>query len=321
MKRRSLIVRYVWHELYPRSITRSGDDGGVMSAKNAFDPAALRPRGVLGAGRNSQSRLSRTLLLATACLVMTGCSSSATPTQESSTPSRQTGVTPSRTDGEIVLDLSFDDAEPGDLEEGDTVALEVPEDEVATVVAPDIKDVPSLTVVDNDGGRSLRFPDPCDLGAKCRRQVLEIPDFDAANPGTASFSLGARVSIRRQDIRDGSNILQKGFSTDGEGQWKLQVDRQDGLPSCVLVPSGAQSGYVAKSDLDVADGQWHVIECGRSDGQWWIDVDGSRTSMDLPAAVVVSNDSPIRVGGKNVAENADPFFGLIDEVWFKLLRV
>lgn len=248
------------------------------------------------------------------CLTMVaaGCSSDGSPSVDAM-PSAD--VVATRQPAEVLLQVTFDSAKLGGLRAGDTVPLYVPEDLVATVVAPDSMDVPDLRIVDRDGVRAVEFPDPCDLGPRCRRQILEVPDFDAANPGTGDFSLGARLSVRRDDIRDGANILQKGFSTDGEGQWKLQVDKQDGLPSCVLVPSGSQAGYTVKSELDVADGDWHVIECGRSAREWWIDVDGVRSSEQLPSGVRVSNDSPIRIGGKNVAENADPFFGLIDEVW------
>jgi hypothetical protein len=43
---------------------------------------------------------------------------------------------------------------------------------------------------------------------------------------------------------DGQNILQKGYSSTG-GQYKLQVDKLPGKPSCAMTSEGAHTIHLA----------------------------------------------------------------------------
>jgi hypothetical protein len=129
---------------------------------------------------------------------------------------------------------------------------------------------------------------------------------------------GAVVRIAPNETSKGENVLQKGYSTGGS-QFKLQVDGAAGRPSCVLVGTASPRIYLAQSSVSVADGQWHAVDCVRVGGSLTLSVDGVvRGSVSLPTALSVSNDQPLRIGGKGNSPNNDQFVGSLDDVYVSL---
>jgi hypothetical protein len=194
----------------------------------------------------------------------------------------------------------------------------------STVVADDTGAGRGLTVlsrnggtlgsVPHDGGTAIAFPGRCTT-AGCPRAILEGGDDPRLDTGAANLSYGASVLLRPDQVADGENIMQKGVSR-SSSMWKLQVDGAAGRPTCVLVGRGSTRHYIARSAVGVADGAWHRIACDRRNGRLTISVDGvHRGSVAVGSKVWLANDSPLRIGGKNVADSNDQYFGALDDVW------
>lgn len=214
-----------------------------------------------------------------------------------------------------VVDLALDELEPGELQPGTPIPNPATPSLPAYPVYPQ-NPVPLLQIASNaDGRRAIRFPDPCDLGPQCQRGILEIDHHPTLDPGVADFEFGVSLRLDAPDIRDGANLIQKGYSTGGASQWKLQVDDREGRPSCVLTGLDGRVQQI-RAPVSVADGRWHDVSCSRTDQVLVIDIDGSSTRTSAPNPIQITNTSPVRIGGKHTKVNADPFFGDIARVWY-----
>jgi hypothetical protein len=163
------------------------------------------------------------------------------------------------------------------------------------------------------GGWAARFPGRCD-GAGCPRAILESGPAPELNPGTRAVRYGASVLMTAADTGDGANVVQKGFSTGGVTQLKLQVDGRAGHPSCVL--ASTTTIYRVVAPVSVSDGRWHALACARSGSTLSISVDAvPRGSVHVPPDVSIVNSEPLRIGGKNVSVDNDQYAGLLDDVF------
>jgi hypothetical protein len=172
----------------------------------------------------------------------------------------------------------------------------------------------ALETIPRGTGRAVRFPARCTT-TPCPRLVLQSADAADLNPGSGPIQYGARVLLRPDQTDDGENILQKGYSTHG-GQYKLQLDKTAGRPSCSMTSDSSTAIYLVKSRLSVADGGWHAIECRRSATSLSILVDQTITgTITIPASLTVNNTAPLVLGGKGLSENNDQFHGFLDDVW------
>ncbi|BFU48083.1 LamG-like jellyroll fold domain-containing protein [Krasilnikovia sp. MM14-A1004] len=176
-----------------------------------------------------------------------------------------------------------------------------------------------LSLVPQGAGLAVEFPRRCRLPHErdCPRAILEGERDDALNPGTRPMRYGASILMTRADLADGANVLQKGYSVGGVSQFKLQVDHEQGHPSCVVV--GETHIYRAEPDLDVADGTWHDLTCERSATHLTIMVDGvERASVPVPHGLSIANAEPLRVGGKGPNKGNDQYAGQIDDVFLDI---
>jgi Concanavalin A-like lectin/glucanases superfamily len=182
---------------------------------------------------------------------------------------------------------------------------------------------PLSTVGGTAGSPAVRFPPPCSVeeGTRCPKAIIEVPDSPLLNPENRDFRFGARVLLDHGETSKGSNIVQKGFSNGGRGQWKLQVDGDKGRPSCVLVGQTDTEVVKAVADLSVADAAWHEIICQRRSGVLTIEVDGTEHARQaVPPGLTIAPPGPVRVGGKNVKPDNDQFFGVLEEVFFDVVE-
>jgi hypothetical protein len=172
----------------------------------------------------------------------------------------------------------------------------------------------AMAFTPRDGGWAARYPARCDK-PHCPRAILESdPSVEEFNPGTRSMRYGASVLMTAADTGDGANVVQKGYSTGGVTQLKLQVDGRAGHPSCV-VASKTQI-YRVIAPVTVADGRWHALACTRTSTNLSISVDGApRGRVPVPADVSIVNSEPLRIGGKNLSSNNDQYAGLLDDVF------
>jgi hypothetical protein len=167
------------------------------------------------------------------------------------------------------------------------------------------------------GGRAVRFPKRClRYGApSCPRAILQSGPAEALNPRTRPVRFGAAVRLGAGETSVGENVLQKGYSQ-GDSQFKLQIDGAAGRPSCVLVGAGSPAVYVLTADRTVADGLWHSVECARAATSLTIMVDGVVAGRrGVPAGLAIVNREPLRIGGKGTSPNNDQFHGAIDDAY------
>ncbi len=184
----------------------------------------------------------------------------------------------------------------------------------ALVVTANDGDVEVIQGVDG-AGDAVAFPEKCTAPQGCPRAMLEISPHPALNPGESAFEYGAAVWLAPDQATTGSNILQKGrFATEG-GLWKLQVDTEDGLPSCV-VRSG-EDLVTVRAKVSIADSSWHRVVCRRDAKGVSIGVDGTVRRVGGSTGSV-NNDWPIRVGSPGVGDKDDQFHGRIDDVYLKV---
>jgi hypothetical protein len=173
----------------------------------------------------------------------------------------------------------------------------------------------TITYVPRAGGWALKFPKRCTATpSTCPRAILQGARDDSLNPGTRPLQYGAAVLMTRADTADGANVLQKGYSVGGSSQYKLQVDRAAGRPSCVVASN--TTIYRAEWRYTVADGRWHALVCHRAGRTLTLYVDGvKRATKAVPASLSLVNAEPLRIGGKGVAVGNDQFAGYIDNAY------
>lgn len=163
-------------------------------------------------------------------------------------------------------------------------------------------------------GQAVKFPARC-VGTSCPHLVMQATNTADLNPGSGPVRFGARVMLDADQTDDGENILQKGYSTVG-GQYKLQVDKLAGKPSCSMTAAGSTTINLAKSSVGIADGSWHTLECRRSGTSLSILVDNATTgTVTIPAALSVNDTAPLVLGGKGLSDNNDQYHGYLDDVW------
>lgn len=172
------------------------------------------------------------------------------------------------------------------------------------------------TVPGSDGvGGAVAFPAKCTARSGCARAMVEVLPDEALNPGERDFEFGASVWLAPDATTTGSNIVQKGrFAMDG-GLWKLQVDSDEGEPSCV-VRSGTDLVAV-RSSVSIADSTWHNVSCRRDAEGVTIRVDDTVDRVDGRTGSV-DNEWPVRVGSPGVSDGDDQFHGRLDDVFLRI---
>jgi hypothetical protein len=166
-------------------------------------------------------------------------------------------------------------------------------------------------------GLAVAFPAACTDATGCPRAMVEVAADPSLDPGEAPFSYGASVWLSPDQTAAGSNIVQQGRFGSSGGQWKLQVDGEEGFPSCV-VRSGPDVVTV-RSTVSVADREWHRVVCRRSPDAVSIEVDGT-VEEEAGETGSVTSELPIRIGSPGVADSDDQFHGSLDDVFLVIER-
>jgi hypothetical protein len=213
----------------------------------------------------------------------------------------------------VVARYSFDQAGPGAV---------VPDDSGhGHALVPSAGHGGKVKLAGHSAGRAAWFPAKCPKPAtarKCPHAVLQAPDAPELNPGAGPIRYGATVKLAKGQTGSGENVLQKGYSASGS-QYKLQVDGAPGRPSCVLSDNVVRGIHVARSDVSIADGNWHTLECRRAGATLTLIVDGNvHATLAIPATLAITNAVPLSIGGKGDGADNDQFHGAVDDVWIAL---
>lgn len=211
----------------------------------------------------------------------------------------------------LSLLFTADGLAAGPVETGFTISDESPYGAVGTVQSNAADGEAELAIAAPAGDvASFDFPGVCKGDQPCLRPIIEVPQSDGTSPGTSDFRVVARLRMDPEDATAGSNVVQKGFATGGGGQWKMQVDGLEGLPSCTVVEPGSNRINLAKAEVPISDGAWHTVECVRTGDVLTVVVDGVvADSESLPADLNLVINAPVRIGGKNANPGNDPFHG------------
>ena len=153
----------------------------------------------------------------------------------------------------------------------------------------------------------------------CDAAVIDVANADDLNPIDGDFAYGARVRLRPEEKVRSANILQKGVPLGGSedaNQWKLEMT-EGGRPTCVLIVAGSSGRHPATSTIDIADGEWHTVDCTRMGTILTVHVDSvARGTRTIPADLTIDNAEPLRMGGSTPVSGTHPFAGAIDDVYF-----
>ncbi|MFV0459008.1 MAG: LamG domain-containing protein [Actinomycetales bacterium] len=247
-----------------------------------------------------------------AVLALVGCTPQAEPTASTTQPSSEPAIRMERV-------LEYDFTASGPLSEGAPVVDTGTYSLDGVVRLSGTKPMALEPVPGPDPGSvALQFPVSCtsQIDSECPKAIIEVPDSPMLNPGARPFSWGATVMMTPVETSTGSNIMQKGFSTGGKSQWKLQVDNKEGQPSCLVVGTMSEEKFEALSDISVADGQWHELRCQRTRQSLRLLVDDvEHAVVDLPSGLVIDPPTAMRIGGKNVKHDNDQYFGAMNSVF------
>ena len=209
--------------------------------------------------------------------------------------------------------LSFDDDETPDGTRGfEDAAGGLSVGLVVAVAGGEVEQVEGASGT----GAAVAFPARCTDTTGCPRAMVEVMTDPSLDPGNRPFEYGAAVWLAPDQTTSGSNIVQKGrFDTDG-GQWKLQVDSDDGHPSCVVRGAGpGAEPVVVRSKTSISDSAWHRVTCRRDGDRLSIEVDGGDAQEKDAEIGSVTSTWPVRVGAPGVSEGDDQFHGRIDDVY------
>jgi hypothetical protein len=182
----------------------------------------------------------------------------------------------------------------------------------------------SVGVVAGQSGGAADFPGKC-AADPCPNALVQIADGQSLDPRTADFEWGARILLMPNETDDGGNVVQKGEWGEAGGQWKLQVDKAGGMPSCVV--SGSEPGQsterrvVLEASVSVADGVWHQVSCRRSAAAGvQIVVDGVLRGSAAMPLVDLNSGADVTIGAKWAVPSAnDQFHGVLDDVFMTVL--
>ncbi|HZJ05402.1 MAG TPA: hypothetical protein VFD59_08025 [Nocardioidaceae bacterium] len=184
-------------------------------------------------------------------------------------------------------------------------------------------------------GEALRFP-AFSGSSNPPRAVLRITNDgspDQLNPGTARFSFGADLRLRKESegtrADNGNNVLQRGLYEDA-AQYKLDVDGR--RPGCRV--KGASGTVSVRSAARVNPRDWYRVACTRDESAvtmrvvQFLEGGGRRTSTKSasgPTGVVVMSSprTPMSVAGKlqtdgRLVPSTDQFNGVIDRVFLRI---
>lgn len=164
-------------------------------------------------------------------------------------------------------------------------------------------------------GSALAFPPRCAASTGCPRAMVEVPPSPLLDAGTGALRFGATVRLAPGQTTAGSNIVQKGRYGTAGGQWKLQVDSDEGFPSCMV--RTAEEVLTVRSRVSVSDASWHRVSCRRDADGLVIEVDGT-ADRRAGGAGSVDNDEPVRIGSPGVGDDDDQFHGSIDDVFVRV---
>jgi hypothetical protein len=149
--------------------------------------------------------------------------------------------------------------------------------------------------------------------------AITIPSNASLNPGGSAFWMSAHIKFSRVPVAgdgDDYDLIRKGLSATAGGFWKMEVLPSAGFTRPVQAHCSMKGSITSRSITagpDLADGQWHTVQCLKESGALSVIVDGVK-STDPVTLGNFSNSATVAVGGKELG--GDYYDGILDEVSF-----
>jgi hypothetical protein len=151
--------------------------------------------------------------------------------------------------------------------------------------------------------------------------IIKVPSKDILNPdpaagSPATFTVTAHVAftvVPNAAVGD-YDLIRKGLSSTTGGYWKMEIypnsSHTQGQAMCQMKGSVATTGTF-KAGPNLADGQWHTIQCVKRATSVSVVVDNTTYTKNV-AVGRIANTAQLTVGAKN--GGGDWFNGRMDEV-------
>jgi hypothetical protein len=144
-----------------------------------------------------------------------------------------------------------------------------------------------------------------------RDSWLMVPPSPELNPEDRDFLVSAWISLEESPgPGETYDVVRKGISYTIPGEFKLEVLRH-GRVACIAKDDQDRTARVTTDDVDVVDGDWHLVGCARTGRLWSVLADDTVTSR-VTELGVVANEVPLAIGSKYGSEDRPT--GRLDEV-------
>lgn len=146
--------------------------------------------------------------------------------------------------------------------------------------------------------------------------LVVVPDDPALDPGTNDFA----VTVRLRTTNKFGNIIQKGQATVAGGNFKLQIP--SGRVECTF--RGPRGYLEAVAPYSINDGEWHVVQCLRSQDGVALHIDDRQVAHRDGWTGEIANAWPVTIGGKlecdQVEVGCDYYAGDLDFIMIESIR-
>lgn len=148
-----------------------------------------------------------------------------------------------------------------------------------------------------------------------KTSVVNVPDKDSLDPGTATLRISARVRFTVAPSRSVGDydLIRKGLAGTKGGDWKMEIFPTSGRPApayCLFQDANGKTASV-RGAQNLADGTWHTITCAKTSSAVSVTVDGKTTSVSAKLGSI-ANSQPLALGQK--PGGGDRYLGDMDEV-------
>ncbi len=133
-----------------------------------------------------------------------------------------------------------------------------------------------------------------------------VPTKADLNPGASPITVTIRVKTTSAPAKPDWDVIRKGLYTTAGGEWKMEY-QPSGQASCGFNGSSGYSEMTAGPAIN--DGQWHMVQCVKTDTAIKVVIDGAATTKSAKIGTIANTDA-LPIGARPGSEF---FKGALDE--------
>jgi Concanavalin A-like lectin/glucanases superfamily len=137
---------------------------------------------------------------------------------------------------------------------------------------------------------------------------VSVPSGGALNPGAADVTIAIHLQTTGTPPSPPADwdVVRKGLYVKSGAEFKMEL-QQSGQASCGFEGTDGYADLIAGPKIN--DGQWHTVQCVKTDTQIEVTVDG--TAYSQPADIgAITNTAPVVIGAR---PGSDWYQGALDE--------